>query len=157
MNLNVDSTSFGAQVKMSPKSPKMAAVSEKIQNLVKNASNGELLAGGTSASAVSEAALATKFPYIAASIGALNSSLASTMFMDARAVKKEIANKDSLLKQAGDKLAEAECTIEVKNAEIDDLKAEKELQQEHISALQQYIKGNMNWFQKIFATSFWSK
>lgn len=142
MDLNVSSTSFGAQVKMSAKSPKMQQVSEKIQTLVKNASNGELLAGGTSASAASEASLATKFPYIAAGIAALNSFLAGTMFTDARSVKKEIAGKDSLIRQANDKLVEQECLMDEKDAKIEELQVEKECLQEEnagLAALLKYI------------------
>ena len=154
MDLSVSSTSFGAQVRMSNKSPKMIQVSEKIQTLVKNASNGELLAGGTSVSAASEASLATKFPYIAASIAALNSLVAGTMFTDARAVKKEIAGKDSLLKQANDKLVEQEGVIAGKNTEIEKLQAEKEKLQKENSGLAQLLK--KSFFERIFATSLWS-
>lgn len=158
MDLNVSnkSLSFGVQARLAPKStkPKMAQVSEKIQGLVERASNGELLAGGTSVSAASEASLATKFPYIAAGIAALNSLVAGTMFTDARAVKKEIAGKDSLLKQANDKLVEQEGVIAKKNTEIEELQAEKEKLQEKNSGLAQLLK--KSFFERIFATSLWS-
>jgi len=155
MDLKVSSQNFGAQVKMSPKSPKMQQVSEKIQTLVKNASNGELLAGGTSASAAAEASLATKFPYIAAGVAALNSFLAGTMFTDARAVKKEIAGKDSLIRQANDKLVEQECLMDEKDAKIEELQVEKECLQEENAGLAALLKKNL--FERIFATSLWSK
>lgn len=133
---------------MAKKSPKLLTVSEKLQALVKNASNGELLAFGTSISAVSEAALATKCPYVASSTAASNSGLAGSMFVNERAVKKEIAGKDSLIKQANDQLVE-------KEAEIMALKAENEGLKEKNDGLAQLLKKNL--FERIFATALWSK
>lgn len=159
MDLNVSnkSLSFGVRAQLAPVSPKpkMTQVSEKIQGLVKRASNGELLAGGTSVSAASEASLATKFPYIAAGIAALNSFVAGTMFTDARAVKKEIAGKDSLLKEANDKLVEQECIMDEKDARIEELEVENECLQEENSGLAQLLK--KSFFERIFATALWSK
>ncbi len=157
MNTNVSSINFKAQMKMAktPKTPKMVELSKKLQKLVENASNAELLAGSTSASAVSEAALVSKFPYIAASIAGLNSSVASTLFMDARAVKKDIANKESLIRQAGEKLQELEQIIETNQAEIEKLKAKNEHLKEHSDTLTQLLKKTV--WERIFATSLWSK
>ena len=146
--------SFNAQVQMAKKSPKMTQASEKIQTLVKNASNGELLAGGTSVSAASEASLATKFPYIAAGIAALNSLVAGIMFTDARAVKKEIAGKDSLIQQANEELTKQKNALTEKDTQISELQTEKEQLIEKNGKLEELIK--KNFFERIFATSLWS-
>ena len=93
--MNLDSSiNFNAQTKLAPTSPKMSEFTEKCQRILKNSTNAELTAGATSLSAGSVASLATKFPYIAAGVAALQSLFAGAMYTDARAVKKDAASTD---------------------------------------------------------------
>lgn len=147
LKVSTNSTNFCAQVKMAKKSTKVNEISKKLQELIKNSTNAELTAASASSSAMAEASLISKFPYVAASTAVLNSGLAGVMFVDARAVKKEIAGKDSLIKQANDKIAEQEAEIQEKDEMI-------AKQSQQIEELVEARK--TNFWTKLFRTRLWS-
>ena len=154
MNLSISTIGFGRQAQMAQESPKLTA-SDKVKKVLENASNEQLGAVGTSAFGVGAALAATKLPYVAASSGIGASGVAATMFTDAKAVKKEIAGKDSLIQEANDKITEQEIMMEEKDARIEELEVINEIQQEQIDALQQLMKDSA--IKRVFRTSLWSK
>lgn len=76
------------------------------------------------------------------------------MFTDARAVKKEIAGKDSLIQQANEELTKQKDALTEKDTQISELQTEREQLIEKNGKLEELIK--KNFFERIFATSLWS-
>ncbi|MBQ6516781.1 hypothetical protein IJI31_06340 [bacterium] len=153
MNINFNAPSFRAQVKMAEQPPK--SKNEKLQEWVQEASNQKLLALSHSASAGAAASAVTKFPYVAISSAALDSGLAGVTYSNSRVDEKINKQKDEMLQEASDKIVEQEIIIEEKDAKIEELEVEKEIQREQIEALQQLMTEKLP--QRIFRTSLWSK
>ena len=156
MNLNVtSSTNFGERNVVAKKSPSaMVQASEKIQAVVKRASNGELMAAGNMASAGLGMSLVSKLPYIAGMSFLSNSALAVSGFVDSKFLRKLIASKDSLIQQANEQLQAQAATIEEKDNKIAALEADNQKLEQEVAKKDELLK--LDGWKRYLTPALWS-